>query len=177
MSQNAKTKVLKAFETLIKRKELKKVTVEEVLELSGVSKTTFYRYFTDKFDLACKYFEYIIKPYNDEYLETRDFKSYALKVCELFRDEKHMFRMLYTDPYEQNSVYQYYVNYGINYLEKYINKHKYTMEMKVELHKCLHGNLAVARDVIIGNLDVDFDTAMSYCIDGMPEFVRIILQL
>lgn len=175
--QSAKEKTLQVFETLIKKKDLSKITVEEVIELAGVSKTTFYRYFRDKYDLACKYFDHVIKPYNDQYLENRDFRQYSLNVCRLFLDNKHMFKLLYTDPYEQNSVYQYYVSYGISYLEKYVDKRIYNEKMKIELHKCVHGNLAVARDIITGNLNMDFDAGMNYLLDEMPDFVKKIIQI
>ncbi len=175
--QSAKDRILQVFEIIIKKKDLSKITVEEVIELAGVSKTTFYRYYKDKYDLACKYIAHIIKPYNDQYLENRDFRQFALVVSSLFRDNKHLFKLLYTDPYEQNSVYQYYVNYGIAYLEKYIDKSIYNEEMKLELHKCIHGNLAAARDIITGNLQVDFDMGINYLLNEMPEFIRKIIQI
>lgn len=109
-------------------------------------------------------------------MEKRDFRQYSLEVCRLFRDNKYLFKLLYTNPYEQNSLYQYYVSYGIAYLEQYIDKSIYNEEMKIELHKCIHGNLAVTRDIITGNLKVDFDTGINYLLNEMPEFIRKIIQ-
>lgn len=43
---------VEAFERLMQTKEFEDITITEIVEESGLSRTTFYRHFKDKFDLA-----------------------------------------------------------------------------------------------------------------------------
>ncbi|MBQ4545808.1 MAG: TetR/AcrR family transcriptional regulator C-terminal domain-containing protein [Oscillospiraceae bacterium] len=49
METETKLKIAKSFEKLLKEKNFDSITVKEIIESSGVSKSTFYRHFKDKY--------------------------------------------------------------------------------------------------------------------------------
>lgn len=54
---NTKLKFANALESLLKRKNMDEIQVNEIINLTGISRKTFYRHFTDKYDLAEWYFK------------------------------------------------------------------------------------------------------------------------
>lgn len=51
MDSNIKLKIASAFEKLLVSKSFDDITVINIVETSGISKATFYRYFKDKYDI------------------------------------------------------------------------------------------------------------------------------
>lgn len=173
----ARERVFDAFESLLRKKALSKITVEEIIKLANVSKPTFYRHFHDKYDLACKYHTYLYRSIDAAYEENRNYREKHLAGCQLIRDYKDVYASLFENPFSQNSFYEFFVDNTISTLEKHINKSTYTDEMKLELYRCLHGNVYVAWQIIIGNIDLDFDKSMEYLLEIMPDFIKPILQI
>ncbi len=51
MAERTKQDILRAYNTLIKKNNMDKITVEMLISEAGISKATFYRYFKDKYDV------------------------------------------------------------------------------------------------------------------------------
>ena len=51
MVERTKKDILAAFNTLIKTKDMDRITVEMIIKEAGISKATFYRYFKDKYEV------------------------------------------------------------------------------------------------------------------------------
>lgn len=175
--ESAKDKIMDVFETLLRKKPLSKITVEEIIRQANVSKPTFYRHFKDKYDLACRWHEHIHSSLYKEYEEDRDFRKLFVSGTKLMRKYQDVYESLFENPFSQNSFYEFFVGDSVNTIEKQINKAIYTDEMKLELYRCMHGNVYVSWQIMIGKMDVDFDKSMEYLIEMMPDFVKPILQI
>lgn len=78
----AKTReaIIKAFCSVAKEKPIEKVTVKEITELAGYNRATFYRYFTDVFNIQ----EYIEKTIINELLAKAKIKLDTKKFDDTF---------------------------------------------------------------------------------------------
>lgn len=65
-----------ALRTLLKEKTFENITVENILELSGVSRATFYRHFQDKYSLM----SWIYKAKVDEILKENPSPSQSINI-------------------------------------------------------------------------------------------------
>lgn len=83
---DAKLRIVKSFDNLLKEKNFNNISVQEIIDNSGVSKSTFYRYFKDKY--AIVEFEFA----ND----IKIFDSYIPGYCHTLKEmHKHIFENIY----------------------------------------------------------------------------------
>lgn len=92
MEADVKLRILKSFDNLLKEKSFNNIAVQEIIDNSGVSKSTFYRYFKDKY--AIVEFEFS----ND----IKIFDSYIPGDCHAL---KEMHRHIFENMYNKKSYY------------------------------------------------------------------------
>ena len=51
MKDRTQEAILNAFNTLIEKNDFDKITIQMIIDEAGVGRTTFYRYFKDKYDV------------------------------------------------------------------------------------------------------------------------------
>ena len=66
MQERTKEDILRAFNSLIEATDFDKITVQMIIDEAGIGRTTFYRYFKDKYDVM----NYNYERYLQEYLMT-----------------------------------------------------------------------------------------------------------
>lgn len=119
-------KIEKAFVNLIQTKELTKITVSEICEVTGLNRSTFYANYLDVYDLADKVREKLERDFDMLFLETDtpqtdNIESGAVKM---FRHiyENQLFYKTYFKLMQDNSPTI--LRYDIEMAEKYFkNKH------------------------------------------------------
>ena len=91
MNNDVKQKIAVAFEKLLTAKNFDDITVMNIVETSGISKATFYRYFKDKYDILdygiTRSIDSFFEPYlNGNSLKTvhYDFQEYLFSKKEFF---------------------------------------------------------------------------------------------
>jgi AcrR family transcriptional regulator len=72
MVSRTRRDIIRAFDDLINRKPFDEISVEDILKKSGVSRSTFYRYFRDKWDVMNTHYKDIVDNTLDEQ-ECRNF--------------------------------------------------------------------------------------------------------
>lgn len=178
MSQkSSRIRIIETFGALLRKKPVSKISVEEIIKQAGVSKPTFYRHFKDKFDLACRLYDYLQEPLDEAYSKDHNFRAFFTSGCNLICENKDLFASLFENPLSQNSFYQYLIDTSIRTIEQQIDQTKYTDEMRLELYRCMHGNTYIAWEITTGKLDLDFEKSINYLVDIMPDFVKAILQI
>lgn len=94
---SSKQHIAYVMRILMKSKSLNKITLRELLEASGVSRTTFYRYYKDKYDVVTEIYKEELKKLSQEHdiseswnkevmvlmYNNRDFLGQALKEKEI----------------------------------------------------------------------------------------------
>lgn len=58
---NSEKRLMQAIKCLLDKHPIEKITINMILEESDLSKSTFYKYYSDKYDLAVSYYNYVIK--------------------------------------------------------------------------------------------------------------------
>lgn len=72
VKSNCKKIFILALNDLCQEKDFQDITVKDILQQSGLSRSTFYRYFHDKYDLMCYYYEYYLEENCQPVYETKD---------------------------------------------------------------------------------------------------------
>lgn len=98
-----------ALSALLKKKEFDDVTVAEIIEVSGLSKSTFYRYFRDKYELATWQFSSLLEEFNKRKFTDLETGSACIEdLIEFMNEERFYFRKLikYVGPCSLSDCYQ-----------------------------------------------------------------------
>ena len=104
MPERTKQAIVTAFNRLIEKVEIERITTGRIAAEAGVSKATFYRYFRDKFD---------VQNYNYQALLDR-----ALEQCDNYRD---LFFLLYSFAKDEWTGFRRAFNSsGVNSLENFV---------------------------------------------------------
>jgi AcrR family transcriptional regulator len=64
MVDRTRNDILNAFNHLIRKNSIEKITVEKLIHEAGISKATFYRYFTDKYDVMNYNYKLLLDKYS-----------------------------------------------------------------------------------------------------------------
>ena len=111
-----------AIQELLKDKELDKITVPDILSKAEMSKSTFYRYFPDKYALANWSYANLMQEVEDvESLSDFTMFEIVRKEVKMISDNKSTFRKLFNYT-GQNSIYKYYVERSIEIAKNTLNK-------------------------------------------------------
>lgn len=109
--QHTRQDIVDAFNRLILKIELERITVADIAREAGIGKATFYRYFKDKYDVM-----------NDNYKQLLD--GYLMQ-CSNYRD---LYYMLYRGGQTQlKSISRAFHSTGVNSFENYI--YSYSMSV------------------------------------------------
>lgn len=112
---------------LFKQKKIEDISVKDICEVSGFSRTTFYRYFRDKNDLISFLFDELVTKeiFNKE--NKKDFYRQTLIPLEIIRENRSFMKKLLS--YQgQNSFREYYLS-GIEDYFREFYKDRYNAEI------------------------------------------------
>ena len=104
--KTAKEILAESFRELAESKSVDKITVPEIVENCGYSKTTFYRLFKDKYDLmAWDYAQRLLAIVGQTAKADYEWKQILLDVALLYNEQKEYLRnlLLHTSGYESFS--------------------------------------------------------------------------
>lgn len=102
MSVSVKDKIARAFEVLLQKKSIEKITVKDVAQVSGVSRQTFYYHFHDMMDV----FEWCFRRKSHSLLETclaaeAPEKSLELLIQEVMDSRELLEKILHSNRREE----------------------------------------------------------------------------
>lgn len=150
MKKEEKTKLLisNAFTKIINEKDYNDVTIQDILSLSGVSRSTFYLHYKTKDDLLLSYSRHIFQHVFNHVIQeeaTHDFSNelfydYKNLIVHIFyhvRDEKELFNGMLKS--KSNSLFLDEIRINISKLvESYYNNYPFKDEhMSIELYKII----------------------------------------
>lgn len=119
---NAKKRLSIAFYDLLQGKAFDQITIEMIVKKSDVSKTTFYRYFKDKYELMNWYYNDNINTMFDG-LEKDSWLNTSKKIMQFIYDNKQFFQSAFQVE-GQNSFSNYLLEYTIAFCENRCKKNK-----------------------------------------------------
>lgn len=98
------TKIEKAFERLLQDTRFEKLTVTAIAKEAGVSNQTFYRYYTDKLDLALQLSFKLLSSFSLIYGDNSTWKEVVMSVLHSIKNHPVIFKRLIEDPEGLNIV-------------------------------------------------------------------------
>ncbi|AXQ79387.1 TetR/AcrR family transcriptional regulator [Streptococcus chenjunshii] len=93
----SKTQIIEAVFTLLKDNHFDEITVNEILDLSQISRRTFYRYFANKEDILQVYLDGLLQSYyllKDDILAQSSFEDMLMVTLNFFWDNREKLRLL-----------------------------------------------------------------------------------
>lgn len=107
-------------------KRLDDLTIADILNHSGISRSTFYRYFTDKYDLMSQFYQHqIAMLYQKNYCESESAwciqKKVSYETAKLYYANQEFFANILVHE-GQNSFTEASINHGIGYYKNLFKK-------------------------------------------------------
>ncbi|MBR2672897.1 MAG: TetR/AcrR family transcriptional regulator C-terminal domain-containing protein [Oscillospiraceae bacterium] len=142
-----------SLKQLLEKYSMDDITVNDIVDRAGISRTTFYRHFKDKYELINwvfgQYMEELEKKHsgNPDY----DFRELVSEMLDFFMENRNFFVkiMYYTG---QNNFYNYFFQSTLDYMEKclrhYLDSEKLSDSDICMLHYHTGGILRIAYEWI-----------------------------
>lgn len=167
----------KALTKLMEKNELDKISTKAIVEKSGLTRQTFYRYFKDKYDLVNWYFETLVRD------------SFALMGIEYTLEEglkrkfafiKKEFVFFYQafSSNDSNSLMHYDYEYILRFYKERIAKthpEELDHESLFLLEMYCHGSITMTVKWVKNGQKESVDEIVSLLIEAMPERIRKLL--
>lgn len=115
--EDTEREIIIAFNKLLSKQDLKKITVSMIIAEAHVSRSTFYRYFKDKYDVMNANFKHLLNHYifSDQ--------------CKNYRDMFfHIFDIIQTD---WKSLKRLFESTGINSFNNYVANYSYEVALAI----------------------------------------------
>lgn len=178
MVETTKERILMACNSLLREMPFEKITVNLIIKRSGVSKSTFYRHFLDKYDVM----NYNYKRNLDRWIVSRK--------CQNWRDLYYcIFSHSMKDKKREHNAY---AVVGTNSYSKFLHDYSYqtiesmtvacrgtplSREEELNLSLFCYGGIAVNVDWLNGKLDYTVDEMTDLIFMAMPESMRYLWKL
>lgn len=176
MPERTKNHILHAFNRLVQKKNFDKITIENICQEAEVGRTTFYRYFTDKYDLLdysmyCTFHEH----QNDESIQTfRDIFYFVGQSCV---DQWRPLATLYDSTAittMHNSFQKYSEEFTRNFIEKNRPNAPLTKGEEIQLLVIASGCGHLFENYTRGKLDVTPDEIAEAVYALVPDEIKCI---
>lgn len=158
------------------KKNVDKITVQEIVNYSGLTKTTFYNHFRDKYDLIIRIYAEPIK----NIVNKIDGKNYTLRdgildVLKYFEDNKkfllNAIKNTSGQNYFLNHVSQIHFEAFYNIIE---SKSERELPKRIEILSKVYcfGTVQTFCDRLINDIPIPIDEFANILYDGMPEELK-----
>ena len=172
MPDRTKRDIVSAFNRLIARAEIEKITTQMIAAEAGVSKATFYRYFKDKYDVLNHNYKELL----DRCLEQCDnYRDLYFRLYSFARDEwTHFRRAFYTTGI--NSFENFVYTYSKSVVEQITAQNRsgagLTPEENMQLDVFCYGISYMYKKWTLGQYPLEPDPAADALYAIMPESLK-----
>lgn len=139
-----------ALKTLLKKKKIDDITVQNILDEAHVSRSTFYSHFMDKYDLMAWYY----KSWLENLLDQDDLRHYypnLVASLQFIKDNaSYFYRILQSreSTVLEDLIYTHSQNTYIMYYKKYLGPDSLTEKNLLKIRLMCHGSTGLACDWI-----------------------------
>ncbi len=129
-----------ALEYLIQTKSIDDITVNDIINQAEISRTTFYRYFKDKFDLMYWSFGECIDELADSYHGAATYRLLLIKLFSFFKEKSPFFSQImnYRTRVTYVSFYWYFLDRMVPLLIEFLQKDMQEGELTAEDTYMIH---------------------------------------
>lgn len=174
MPERTKLFILQAFQKLVQKKSFDKITVDNICREAQVGRTTFYRYFTDKYDIL----DYSIR----ETFRQAQVEHEIVTFEDLFRfvgqaavDQWRPLATLY-DTTAIDTLHSAYVKYSEAFATEFIEAKRgnqpFTAEERVQMRVICSGCSHLFEDYVKGKIECTPDELASAVFELVPDHLK-----
>ena len=156
------------------QKSFEKISVKEIVNDCGLTKTTFYNHFRDKYDLAAWIYstsaEKIMNKINSENYSWKDSLTDGMNY---FFDNRIFLKNLMLNTSGQDSFINYVANFNVKILSDYIKKiHNFeNLPADVEIYVKIYcyGTVCTICEMLIKDFPISIEIFVKLLEDALPE--------
>ena len=101
-ASTTKSMIIRSMLKLVRRKKFSSITISDICEMAGINRRTFYRYYSDKYDLLRDVY---VECFFSKKKEARDFWDLFGMICDQIYSDKSFFRHAFAVK-EQNGFWE-----------------------------------------------------------------------
>lgn len=174
MLNRTMTAILNAFNRLIVEHDFQKISVEMIMKEASVSRSTFYRYFKDKYEVMNANFKILL----DYYVapeRSRNYRDLCYHLFEYAQDNLKMFRRaLESTGFNSfsNFIYEYSYQTALAITRSNRNGSGFTPAEELQVDVFCNGICAVYKNIVCQRYKIDPSTAADALYEMMPESLK-----
>jgi len=174
MVNHTKERIVKSFNLLLETTTLEKISVEMIINQSGISKSTFYRNFKDKFDVMNYNYQVLI----DSFIQCGLGNSWKDLYCNIFKFAevniellRNAFKTSGINSFE-NFIYAYSYSVLENSYLKYNNITSLLIKTKYEMSFFCSGCVDLLKQWVFNNMNMPIEEISQIAYNFMPESMK-----
>ena len=166
--------IIEGFNKLIENTDFNKISVDMIMQAAGVSRSTFYRYFKDKYEVMNANYKMAL----DYYIQPQRSKNYRDLCYHLFdygqRNLKIFRRALESTGFNSlsNFIYEYSYETALKITRLNRDGRGFTPAEELQVDVFCNGICAVYRNIIRQRYQIDSSAAADALYEMMPESLK-----
>lgn len=169
MIQNSTQKIIAdAAENLFETHSIDSISVQNIVEACGTTRTTFYRYFKDKYDVMNWVYSRGADQIIQKYLDANSIDDMVIELLSYIKEKSKYFRTL-TKYSGQNSFYNFFTKYGIDFYEQKIKSVEKTDTVSEQLHILVEGYCYGTGTIVTKWIEKGCDKEIKVMADSIRE--------
>lgn len=172
----SKILIYNAFCKMLYEKPLNKISIQDILDKSKVCRSTFYRHFTEKFDLMNWFYQYHVEQL---FNNGKSIAEIQLNICKFYYENKNYFlRILKYN--NQNSFRNFVYNKGAEFISNFIKRKLNTKELSEELEFAIkmfnYGAFEMIPEWLNGEIKMTPEEFNRQRCNNMPQILKDVLK-
>lgn len=148
----SKDSLLNAMFNCLSKKRIEKIQLSELLKEADVSKSTFYRYFRDKYDLMNQCYASVSEKMLASCSEATSFLEIIERQLAFYYENRRFFRNAFRISEESDSLLKYIIDYSFHYYVDLLCEKSGLSPLPMELQKAIrfycYGSVNVLKEWI-----------------------------
>ena len=166
--------IINAFNRLITANDFQSITVDMIMQEAEVSRSTFYRYFKDKYDVMNANYKNILDYYVSPE-RSRNYRDLCFHLFEYGRENLRVFRRaLESTGFNSfgNFIYEYSYKTALEITRANRNGVGFTPVEELQVDVFCNGICAVYKHMVVQRYKIDASTAADALYEMMPESLK-----
>lgn len=153
------------------------LSISELVASAGISRSTFYRYFLDKYDLVNTLHLRVLEATLFLYFEGASFRDAVHQTWDVFTRHKRYYQNALASG-DINSLGNFIFNQTDLFYRQVLDRAgiKMTKQQTRILRQYAFGSVALMSEWILGNMSESLEEYMQASLSGLPDFVRDLFQ-
>lgn len=163
-----------AFEDLLQTKSFDEITVTDIVNHCGAARSTFYKYFSDKYDIMIWKYENALNEIHIEQTGIRDWREGTRSGVLYLANHRDYFLKI-TDYKGQNSIHDFLYEYAYKYTYKILCRERNLDALPVLEDEALKIYLMGTSKYLMGwlkTMHMSVDALAELLCDSMPELLK-----